>query len=729
MIAHHPAAMGRVTLCRFCAILLELQLVETLAPCLCGTLHLRRRAPTKERTMARMGSGGMGMGSGMRSMITAEEVKAKPLDTAMLKRIFGYAKPHLFSVGVLLACIVVTSLIGLIPPLLYRDLFDNVLPNRDFARLNLVALAMVGIPILSGLVNVVQRHFSAKAGEGIIHDLRQEMYNHLQRMSLRFFTNTKAGDIISRFTNDVSGAQSAITGTVPDIVTNVVVLVSTLVVMLTIEWRLTLLSMLVVPLFLIPARRIAGVLRGIRRQSMEYNAAMTNIVNETLTINGALLVKTFGSGSRESARFEDANRRTAEIGMRRAQVGQWFFFGMGISGAIGTALVYWAGGFMALNDAITAGTIVAFVAYLGRLYGPITSLSNVQVEFAQSLVSFERVFEYLDLPIEIAEKPGALVLDNVAGRIEFVDVSFSYTAEPGSEPTPTEDDTVQNAPDTAPALANTITSPEEMASILAVERAIFAGVQAMMSNLPRAEEDDLPANSQVQRLWAIEDLSFVVEPGQLVALVGPSGAGKTSVTYLLPRLYDPTKGYITLDGHDLRDVTLESLAGQIGMVTQENYLFHDTVRANLIYAKPDATQEEMEAACRAAYIHDRILAFPDGYETIVGERGYRMSGGEKQRLAIARVILKDPRILVLDEATAHLDSQSEAFIQAALEPLMEGRTNFVIAHRLSTVLAADKILVLDRGRLVEQGTHDELLAMGGLYAHLYETQFHTDVTP
>lgn len=686
--------------------------------------------------MARMGGGGMG--SGMRSLITAEEVKPQAVDRAMLLRIFQYAKPHLFSVGVLLGAIVIASLLGLIPPLLYRDLFDNVLPNRDFNRLHMVALGMVALPILSGLVNVVQRHFSAKAGEGIIRDLRQEMYNHLQRMSLRFFTNTKAGDIISRFTNDVSGAQSAITGTVPDIVTNVVVLVSTLAVMLTIEWRLTLLSMLVVPLFLIPARRIAVLLRGIRRQSMEYNAAMTNIVNETLTINGALLVKTFGSGSREQARFEDANRRTAEIGMRRARVGQWFFFGMSISGAIGTALVYWAGGYMALQDAITAGTIVAFVAYLGRLYGPITSLSNVQVEFAQSLVSFERVFEYLDLPVEIAEKPGAVVLNNVAGRIEFVDVSFSYTAEPGKEPTPAEA-SQSESPDALPAVADslhtaavalepTITSPAEVAGILAVERAILAGAQALMANLPQPEEEK-PANSQAVRTWALEDLSFVIEPGQLVALVGPSGSGKTTVTYLLPRLYDPTKGHITLDGHDLRDVTLESLAGQIGMVTQENYLFHDTVRANLLYAKPDATQEEVEAACRAAYIHDRILAFPEGYDTIVGERGYRMSGGEKQRLAIARVILKDPRILVLDEATAHLDSQSEAFIQAALEPLMEGRTNFVIAHRLSTVLAADKILVLDRGHLVEQGTHDELLAFGGLYAELYETQFHTDVTP
>lgn len=681
--------------------------------------------------MGRM-SGGMGMGSGMRTMITAEDTKPKAVDRAMLVRIFAYARPHLASVSIVLLAIVFTSLLGLIPPLLYRDLIDNVIPNKNFQRLNVVALLMIAIPVITGLVGVVQRHFSAKAGEGIIYDLRQKMYDHLQRMSIRFFTNTKAGDIISRFTNDVSGAQSAITGTIPDIVTNVVVLVSTLVVMLTIEWRLTLLSMIVVPLFIIPARRIAVVLRGIRRQSMEYNASMTNIVNETLAINGALLVKTFGTSARERARFEDANAKTREIGRRRASVGQWFFMGMSISGAIGTAIVYWAGGYMALTDVITAGTIVAFVAYLSRLYGPITSLSNVQVEFAQSLVSFERVFEYLDLPVEIVEKPDALVLDQVAGRVTFKDVSFSYVVEPEHIKEQPEEAlaNAQAVLQTTQSLEGQIRTPEEMEAVIAIQRAIISAAQMAMANLPAPADGqvngDKPANSQSMRLWALEDVSFDVAPGKLIALVGPSGAGKTTVTYLLPRLYDPTSGAIEIDGHDLRDVTLDSLAAQIGIVTQETYLFHDTVRANLLYARPNATQEQIESACRAAYIHDRILAFPDGYDTMVGERGYRMSGGEKQRLAIARVILKDPRILVLDEATAHLDSQSEAFIQAALEPLMEGRTNFVIAHRLSTVLAADSILVMDRGRLVEQGTHDELIALGGLYADLYETQFHTD---
>jgi ATP-binding cassette subfamily B protein len=362
-------------------------------------------------------------------------------------------------------------------------------------------------------------------------------------------------------------------------------------------------------------------------------------------------------------------------------VGRWFFLGLSIASAIGTALIYWGGGFQVLRGAITVGTIVAFASYLTRLYGPISSLSNVQVQFVQSLVSFERVFEYLHLPLEIQDQPGAIELGHVQGHVRFEDVSFSYLDE-----------------DELP-------------------------VQAAAP--PEEDEDQLEEAKGViaTRRWALRNLSFEILPGRLAALVGPSGAGKTTVTYLLPRLYDPTEGRITLDGHDLRAVSQESLAQQIGMVTQETYLFHDTVRANLLYAHPEATQAELESACRAANIHDYIAGLPDGYDTVVGERGYRLSGGEKQRLAIARVILKDPRLLILDEATSHLDSHSEALIQAALEPLLEGRTSVVIAHRLSTILAADQILVLDEGRLVEEGTHLELLARGGLYAHLYETQF------
>ncbi len=602
------------------------------------------------------------------------------VDRALLRRVWGYARPYFWPLALLLASIVFTSLIELIPPLLYRDLFDNVLPTKDYSRLTMLGLLMLAVPITSSAIGVGERLLSARIGEGIIFDLRQSMYDHLQRMGLRFFTHTKSGVIISRFEEDVVGAQNAITGTIPNVLTNVVTLVSVLAVMFALEWRLTLMACLVLPLFLLPARRVGRILRDIRRKGMNYNAEMSTIVAETLSISGALLSKTFGRQQQERERYRRSNENVRDNGLRRALIGRLFSVWLELAGTVGTVLIFAVGGYFVLEGSISPGSIVAFVAYVYRLYGPVSSLSNVQVEFATSMVSFERVFEFLDLPIEIQDKPTALELPDVKGSIRFEEVSFSYlTGE---------------LPGVPPSVVASTNGDKEPAVLV-----------------------------EPTRRDALKNVSFEIQPGQLAALVGPSGAGKTTITYLLPRLYDPTEGRILLDGHDLRDLKLDWLAHQIGVVTQESYLFHDTVRANLLYAKPEATQAELEAAARAANIHDMIAGLPQGYDTLVGERGYRMSGGEKQRLSIARVVLKDPRILILDEATSHLDSQSEALIQAALEPLLRGRTSLVIAHRLSTILAADVILVMDEGRLVEQGTHAELLASGGLYAILYETQF------
>ena len=640
-------------------------------------------------------------GGGWWQFIAHDESKSRPtVDRELLKRVLRYAQPYGALVVVVLVTIFIISLVELVPPLLYRDLIDTVIPNSDTTRLSWLALGMIGIPVLSGLIGVLQRWASAKAGEGIIYDLRQQMYTHIQQMSIRFFTNTKSGEIISRLNNDVVGAQNAITGTLPNIITNIFTLGTTLIIMLSIEWRLTLLSIVVLPLFLLPAKRVALILREIRREAMEYNSSMSTIIGETLSINGAMLVKIFGRQKREVERYRDVNALVRDIGVRRALVGRWFFLGLGLSAAIGTALMYWVGGRMVLNDSLTVGTIVAFAAYLGRLYGPISALTNVQVEFAQSMVSFERVFEYLDRDVEIQDRPEAIELTESKGQLTVDHVSFSYLSA--------EDWEKQAA------------RKAKNSAATAVNGANGTGNQKQATE--DAEGGDAGAVITSRR-WALQDLDFEINPGELVALVGPSGAGKTTVTYLFPRLYDPTRGAIRLDGHDLRDLSQESLAAQIGMVTQETYLFHDTVRANLLYAKPDASEVELETAARAANIHDFITKLPDSYDTLVGERGYRFSGGEKQRIAIARVILKDPRILILDEATSHLDSQSEALIQSALEPLFEGRTNIVIAHRLSTVLAADKILVIADGQVREQGTHHELMEKNGLYAELYHTQF------
>ncbi len=622
------------------------------------------------------------------SFVRFDEERDRPtISRKLLSRVAQYAKPYKGAIAVMLLGILLTSLLDLLPPLLLRELINRALPQGDrpgnLQLLTWIGLGMVALPLVSGLIGVGQRKMSAWVGESLIYDLRRALYDHMQQMGLRFFTNTKSGELVSRLNNDVVGAQRAVTSTLVGIITNVVLLTITLAIMLYLQWQLTLLSVIILPLFILPSRRVGGVLRRLTREQMEHNGKMNALMGETLNVSGALLVKLFGRLADEVERFSHHASNVRDVGVRSAVIGRWFFWGIGLASALGAAMVYWVGGYFAIRGAFDTGSLVAFAVYLTQLYGPLSALVNARVELATSLVSFERVFEVLDLPVEIQSRPNALQLEDVLGAVSFEHVSFSYLD--------------------APANAATSLTPRDRS--------------------PGSTEPASPLQPIISRYWALDDVSFNVAPGEMAALVGPSGSGKTTITYLLPRLYDPTKGVIRLDGHDLRDLSLDTLAEHIGMVTQESYLFHDTIAANLRYAKPDASQAELEAAARAANIHELIVQLPEGYQTIVGERGYRMSGGEKQRLAIARVILKNPRILVLDEATSSLDSQSERAIQEALVEVMKGRTTIVIAHRLSTILAADRILVLEHGKLREQGTHAELLARNGLYAQLYQTQF------
>ena len=575
-----------------------------------------------------------------------------------------------------LATIFVVSGLTVVPPLLIRDLVDNAIPAADVGRLTLLGAAMVVVPLISVSVGALQRWMSARAGEGIIYDLRRALYTHLQGMSLRFFTETKTGELVSRLDNDVVGAQTAITGTFVTIVSNVVSVVAILVVMVQAEWRLTLLAVAALPLFVYPARRVGQMLRAITRRQMRHNGAMAAILNETFNVSGALLVKLFGRRNEEVARFSAEAGVVRDLGVRAAVVGRWFFAALGLVGAIGTAAVFWVGGYLVIQGTMSLGTVIMFSTLLVQLYGPLSAMSNARVEFATALVSFERVFEVLDLPQEIVEPPDATDIRPVSGTVEFDGVYFRYL-----QPEP-------------------------------------AGLTAIAGSGGPGKASPSPT-----RRWALEKVTFRIEAAEVAALVGPSGAGKTTVSYLIPRLYDVTRGAVRIDGVDVRDATTESLERSVGVVTQETFLFHDSIAANLRYAKPDATDEEIEAAASAANIHEFVVSLPDGYETVVGERGYRLSGGEKQRIALARVILEDPRILILDEATAHLDSESEALIQEALERVMVGRTSLVIAHRLSTIQAADRILVLDGGRLVEEGSHEVLLDTDGLYSRMYRTQF------
>ncbi len=569
----------------------------------------------------------------------------------------------------------------MVPAIIIRILIDEAIPQGDVRLLGFLGLAMVAVPLVNAVVGVFQRWLSSKVGEGIIFDLRRELYAHLQRMSLRFFTATKTGELMNRLNSDVVGAQQAITGTFVTIASNVVSVVVILAVMLQTEWRLTLIAVAALPLFVIPARRVAKVLRRITQQQMEHEARMSGILQESFNVSGAQLIRLFGRWEQEQAKFSEAAGHVRDFGIRRAMVGRGFFAALGLVSAVGTASVFWVGGLMVIDGTLEIGEIVMFSTLVAQLYGPLSAITNSRVEFATSLVSFERVFEVLDLETDIAEPQAPRSLDGT-GRVEFDRVSFRYQGD----------------------------GPE---GLDAVQRFSRRGMGDGVS----------PVATTSTREWALEDVSFVAEPGTLTALVGPSGAGKTTISYLIPRLYDVTEGRVLVEGVDVREAALSDLADTVGVVTQETYLFHDTIAANLRYARPDANQEDLVAAATAANISDMIERLPDGYETIVGERGYRLSGGEKQRIAIARIVLKDPRVIILDEATSHLDSRSESLIQAALEKLMRGRTSIVIAHRLSTVRAANQILVVDEGRIVERGDHHSLVSEGGLYAELSRTQF------
>ncbi|MBN1147148.1 MAG: ABC transporter ATP-binding protein [Anaerolineales bacterium] len=654
-------------------------------------------------------------GSGWFSYLRSTGEKPK-VTWDLLKRVLRYSRPYRWQITGMLVMILLNTGLTLLTPLILRAMIDQVIPQGRVEQLVLLALGLLLIPALGGLINVFQRRLNARIGEGVIYDLRVALFARLQHMSLRFFTNTKVGELMSRLNNDVVGAQNAISNTIVGILTNIIQALAVLAVMLGLEWRLTLISVAIMPLFILAARRMGAQLRQVARQAMDANAQMNAMMNETLNIGGALLVKLFGRASLEVGRFEGRAAQVRDIGVRRAVMGVTFFVIIGLLSAVGTALVYGLGGYLVIQGAFTVGTIVAFGAYLTSLYSALQGLANAPVEFATSVVSFERVFEVIDLQAEIEDRPGALALEQARGALAFEDVSFRYDSSDMQLLSQVqrfgkmENVTAALSGEAGHARPRADEAPPE------------PGDGKPVAGASPGDEDEPQARSQA-RMLALEGVSFQVAPGQLAALVGPSGAGKTTLTYLIPRLYDPTSGRICLDGHDLRDLALDSLSAQIGMVTQEAYLFHDTIRTNLIYARLEASQVELQAACQAANIHDFIMELPDGYDTVVGERGYRLSGGEKQRIALARVILKNPRILVLDEATSHLDSESEALIQEALKRVMAGRTSIVIAHRLSTVLAADLILVMDRGRIVERGAHQELLALDGVYAGLYRTQF------
>ena len=615
-----------------------------------------------QRVMAGGGGGGR---FGRLSHYQMEQPTHKA-DIKTVRRVAASFKPYKGEVAVVLAAIMLVGVLGIVNPYMLKFAISIGFAQQNFGLLSVFVGVMIATPIITGLIGIGQTWLNTRIGQSVMRDLRNQLYGHLQGMPLKFFTDTRTGEIQSRLSNDIGGVQSVVTDTATSVVSNITVAISTILGMLFLDWRLTLLSLGLLPLFLWMTYRIGNIRRAISKDTQISLAELSAMVEETLSVSGVLLTKTFGRQKQEIKRFGAENQKLVGLQIRQQMIGRWFMMLISTFFSITPALVYLLLGYLAFGPghhtspqqtAELIGTLVAFTTLQSRLFFPIGQLLSVQVEIQGALALFERVFEYLDMPHEIADRPDALTLtaETVRGEVEMDHVTFHYR------------------PDT--------------------ERP------------------------------ALDYVSFEVKPGQLTALVGPSGAGKTTITYLVPRLYDVEKGAVTIDGHDVRDVTLESLGEVIGEVTQETYLFHTTIRENLRYAKPDATDTELEQAARAAAIHDRIIELPEKYDTVVGERGYKLSGGEKQRLAIARVILKDPRILILDEATSALDTHSERLIQAALERLMVNRTTIAIAHRLSTILAADQILVVDGGRIVERGTHADLIERGGLYARLYREQF------